>query len=624
MGLLTPLGLLGLIGIPILIIIYIIKPKYHEKKISSTFIWRLSLKYRKRKIPLQWLQRSLLFFVQVLIIGLTALLLARPLMKVSAEDGEKVVILDVSASMNSTDGSTTRLDKAIEALTDLADKASEENKLTIILADSTPEYLTRRETSPSYVKFLLSTITPTYEECNFDEALKLANTVIDENPATEVYFYSDCHYAQTGYVELVNFSANEWNAGILNFNPVFEGGYYNFQTQVGNYGKAAELKVTLSLDNGATIKEQTLRFAKDEVKDIVWPDLSAADYKDARLSLQVKDTSGKFVAVKDALAEDNEQYVQNLDNIKFNVQLVGVGNTFMSSALKAVGNIELYMPKTIAEVKTSEQDLYVFDGYIPQQLPTDGTVWILNPTAAIPGIDLTIGNAVTGNFRFESTSNNSEAYNIIMNHLTPSTIEVTKYTRVSNYSGFDVLMNCDGSPVLLSGRYGNAKVVIMPIDLHYSNLPITLNMAILINNMFDYCVNSTLEQSVYQVGEEVTLYTKPTTSQLRVNDTLHMASSSFTDKVSFVVDEPGIYSVEQTIDGRKVYDLFFVKISPNESNYKFTREILAVDQYINVETGVVGNPGGDSFDLEEATKYFAGALLALVIIEWGLQYREQY
>ena len=103
-----------------------------------------------------------------------------------------------------------------------------------------------------------------------------------------------------------------------------------------------------------------------------------------------------------------------------------------------------------------------------------------------------------------------------------------------------------------------------------------------------------------------------------------MASSSFTDKVSFVVDEPGIYSVEQTIDGRKVYDLFFVKISPNESNYKFTREILAVDQYINVETVVVGNPGGDSFDLEEATKYFAGALLALVIIEWGLQYREQY
>ena len=100
MGLLTPLGLLGLIGIPILIIIYIIKPKYHEKKISSTFIWKLSLKYRKKKIPLQWLQRSLLFFVQVLAIGLAALILARPLMEVDAKDGEKIVVTDNDGNSN--------------------------------------------------------------------------------------------------------------------------------------------------------------------------------------------------------------------------------------------------------------------------------------------------------------------------------------------------------------------------------------------------------------------------------------------------------------------------------------------------------------------------------------------
>ena len=94
--------------------------------------------------------------------------------------------------------------------------------------------------------------------------------------------------------------------------------------------------------------------------------------------------------------------------------------------------------------------------------------------------------------------------------------------------------------------------------------------------------------------------------------------------VSLVVEKPGIYNVEQTINGKVVKDNFFVRISANESNYRYTRDTLAVDVYINIETGVTGNPGGDSFDLEEATKYFAGALLVLVIIEWGLQYREQY
>lgn len=623
MGLLTPLGLLGLIGIPILIIIYIIKPKYHEKKISSTFIWRLSLKYRKRKIPLQWLQRSLLFFVQVLAIGLAALILARPLMQVDAKDGEKVVILDVSASMNSTDGSTTRLDRAIEELYEYASKVNEENKLTVILADSTPEFLMQRETSASYAKFQISTITPSYEECNFDEALKLANSIIDENPATRVYFFSDCNYAKTGYVELVNFASNEWNVGILDFTPSFESGYYKFIANVGNYNKASELKLTLSVDGGAQTFEQTFKFSKDEVKEVVW-DEKLPTYEDAKLTITAKDSSAKFVELKDALAEDNSYYVQNLDNIKFNVQLVGIGNTFMGSALKAAGNINLYLPKTIAEIKTTGQDLYVFESYVPQELPTDGMVWIINPTSAIPGLNLNIGNPVVGNYRFESTSNNSEANHTIMNHVTPSTIEVTKYTKVSNYSDFDVLMNCNGDPVLLSGRYGNAKVVILPIDLHYSNLPVSLNMAILINNMFDYCVNNTLEESVYQVGDEVTIYSKPTTSQIRVNGTLHMADTNFDDKVNFTVNEPGIYNVEQIVDGRKVNDQFYVRVSANESNYKYTREILAVEQYINVETGVVGNPGGDSFDLEEATKYFAGALLALVVIEWGLQYREQY
>ena len=623
MGLLTPLGLLGLIGIPILIIIYIIKPKYHEKKISSTFIWRLSLKYRKRKIPLQWLQRSLLFFVQVLAIGLAALILARPLMQVDAKDGEKVVILDVSASMNSTDGSTTRLDRAIEELYEYASKVNEENKLTVILADSTPEFLMQRETSASYAKFQISTITPSYEECNFDEALKLANSIIDENPATRVYFFSDCHYAKTGYVELVNFASNEWNVGILDFTPSFESGYYKFIANVGNYNKASELKLTLSVDGGTQTFEQTFKFSKDEVKEVVW-DEKLPTYEDAKLTITVKDSSAKFVELKDALAEDNSYYVQNLDNIKFNVQLVGIGNTFMGSALKAAGNINLYLPKTIAEIKTTGQDLYVFESYVPQELPKDGMVWIINPTSAIPGLNLNIGNPVVENYRFESTSNNSEANHTIMNHVTPSTIEVTKYTKVSNYSDFDVLMNCNGDPVLLSGRYGNAKVVILPIDLHYSNLPVSLNMAILINNMFDYCVNNTLEESVYQVGDEVTIYSKPTTSQIRVNGTLHMADTNFDDKVNFTVNEPGIYNVEQIVDGRKVNDQFYVRVSANESNYKYTREILAVEQYINVETGVVGNPGGDSFDLEEATKYFAGALLALVVIEWGLQYREQY
>ena len=68
MSLLTPLGLLGLLGVIVLIIIYIIKPNYQSKFISSTFIWKLSLKYKKKKVPLSKLRNILLFICQLLFI----------------------------------------------------------------------------------------------------------------------------------------------------------------------------------------------------------------------------------------------------------------------------------------------------------------------------------------------------------------------------------------------------------------------------------------------------------------------------------------------------------------------------------------------------------------------------
>ena len=53
MTFLYPLGLLGLIGVPILIIIYIIKNKYTEQTVSSTYIWTYSEQFlkRRKKLP---------------------------------------------------------------------------------------------------------------------------------------------------------------------------------------------------------------------------------------------------------------------------------------------------------------------------------------------------------------------------------------------------------------------------------------------------------------------------------------------------------------------------------------------------------------------------------------------
>ena len=66
MSFLNPIGLLGLIGIPILILIYILKSKYQEYSVSSTFLWELSEKFLTKKSPLSKFSGLLNLILQIL------------------------------------------------------------------------------------------------------------------------------------------------------------------------------------------------------------------------------------------------------------------------------------------------------------------------------------------------------------------------------------------------------------------------------------------------------------------------------------------------------------------------------------------------------------------------------
>ena len=66
MTFLYPIGLLGLIGVPILIIVYLIKNRYTEQTIASTFLWRLSERFLKRRNPLSRLTGIISLILQLL------------------------------------------------------------------------------------------------------------------------------------------------------------------------------------------------------------------------------------------------------------------------------------------------------------------------------------------------------------------------------------------------------------------------------------------------------------------------------------------------------------------------------------------------------------------------------
>ena len=226
MTLLAPLGLLGLLGIVALIIIYIIRPNYQQKFNTSTYVWKLSLKYRKKKIPTSKLRNLLLILCQVLFLTICACLLAKPNTVIMAQidEQEVIAIIDSSASMRTSFNEKTRFERALDKVYQLTDDVFKENGiLSVILAEEKADFLIQRASVGE--RALLEDKLLALEEdgaCSFGEAdidgaLILCEEVLKNNPSAKNYLYTDVGYGfEPEGIHVVNvFEKEEWNAGIL-------------------------------------------------------------------------------------------------------------------------------------------------------------------------------------------------------------------------------------------------------------------------------------------------------------------------------------------------------------------------------------------------------------------------
>ena len=272
MKLLTPLGLLGLIAIAILIIIYIIRPNYQQKFISSTYVWKLSLKYKKKRIPTSKLRNILLIVSQILILAGSSAILAQPnLVKEKPLDATEVIaIIDSSASMRTSVGGETRFERAVNGVKDLAENVlTNDGIVTVILAGDKPEFLAQRcvntpenqaSLNASLNKLIEDTVADgvktlcSYGSADMDAAVTLCEEVLRQNPNAVVKIFTDTEYEKLPKGiqverELV-VKGEEWNAGILDAYATVVDNYYSFHVDVARYGNvdtAETIQLTLEV-----------------------------------------------------------------------------------------------------------------------------------------------------------------------------------------------------------------------------------------------------------------------------------------------------------------------------------------------------------------------------------------
>src|SRR4029079_13592100 len=109
----TPLALIGLLFVPDVVAMYLLRLRRRETVIPSTLLWQKLVADVEANAPWQKLRRSLLLLLQLLLVLILAFLAARPFLERPAgRAGDIVLVIDTSASMGATDVTPTRLDAA--------------------------------------------------------------------------------------------------------------------------------------------------------------------------------------------------------------------------------------------------------------------------------------------------------------------------------------------------------------------------------------------------------------------------------------------------------------------------------------------------------------------------------
>ena len=655
MKLLAPLGLLGLIGIIILIIIYIIKPNYQSKFVSSTFVWKLSLKYKKKKIPLSKLRNIILFICQVLILASAAFILAQPFLDEGAkiEGSDRVMIIDASASMNShAEGDRlSRIERAVARATEDALAAIEEgdrvtliwaaDKATFLLQQAGAEQMDTVDTvfldlSLDYAEMM------TYSSPDIKGAMALAEQITAYAENSTVTLYTDTVYINPERVTVVDVKADaewnkdavsdtdiEWNAAVLDVRVTMVENYYRVEVDVACYGADAYLPVYVDIadanDTGVTIELETGAFCSgDEITTLVFAYLpeeateAERDRVDEEIGLFAYDNIRVYIDEDDALDIDNSFYVYGGHKPVLKICYYStLPNNYYTTALLVLQDIfkddwSVEVDEFLNDPPSEGYDIYIYEHDAPAKVPNDGIVIYTNVGTLPNEAGIRFAQPIASPDGRELFLEEGEAFaHPLMKNITAENISITQLLPVASADGYSTLLSVQGIPAMMIREEKDSKIIVLPFSLHYSNLPLTIEFPLFLSNVISHYFPPTLEKYIYEVKDTVKVNAR---SELLEIDGPNLDLDLTDFPAEWIANLPGTYTLMQNpLSGELVIESIFVKIPASESNTHLTEGKLINPYFYSVTDSA-------AVDL---LFYIALAAVALLFFEWWLKSREQ-
>ncbi len=577
-------GLFTLASLIILLILYIIKPVYNKKNVSSTYLWKQSMQYHKKDISISRLRNIFIILCQVLILTMSTLVITMPIVYAASSDvGESIIILDSSASMQAEQGGVTRYSRAISQIAARAEKTINDGSIiTLIVASAEPTILIEKNNSYIDVSSKLkgldeaSTKQPALGVSDIEESMKLAYDLNAENSHSTVTLYTSSEYANSGDVQVVNMSLeDEWNVGILDFNSALYENYYQFQANIAMYNNTKAVAATLKVENiNGTDTDyddsKNLNLESGEQEVILFKNTGVYSYRKATLTITMADGSN------DSYSYDNIIELHNGELEKIDILYMSPRpNVFMSTVLhiikdtyKGVFDINITQPLDGEGIAGQSFDLYIYEHSVPTKIADDGAVLLINPDRIPDGLGVKLGISKYGNFEFSNNGNHP-----ILNQINASNMQAAEYRPIESDDSYDKLIYTGDNDVFVVKSTPTLKLGVLSFDLNKSNLPLLLDFPIMMSNTFDYFFPQLITDNIFEVGGSVSVNARGSDVKITNSDgsIIYSSESNFQHIFSGV----GSHSVSQVLINGKVQKMqFFIRVAESESNISKTSDSI--------------------------------------------------
>lgn len=610
-----PLGLLGLIAIPILILIYIILNKYTEQTVTSTYLWTLSERFLKRRNPISMIAGIISLILQILAITMISLAIAQPVIVLPNSANSYCFVLDGSGSMNMTQNGKSRFDIGRENIAGIIKNSVNGSTYTLIFAGDAPQTVYNTLTDKNRAIELMNELTCAHSSKPLSDAVDIAQRGFDVNPSTLTYVVTDKFYETSSNVEIINVYTEVENYAISNVEYKFINGILDVTGTVISYEAEKVLTVELYLE------DSTKRYAYQEVT------AAASEETPFRFECEVLDFRSLRLVIpeKDALDLDNEIVVYNLkyENISETL-LVSDEPFFMRAALASTGNTQL----TIAKTEEFEEDatyrsgygLYIFDNYLPEVLPNDGAVWFINPKGNLAGTNFTFqGEIVARDIATYSKSTNTFVRSMLEG-ISKNDFELVKYDKYGLFGKYTTLISCEDSPILFTctNTYGYREVV-FGFDLHDSTgFTLHANFTTMLLHLLNYSFPNIIDETMYYSGEvmKVNVLSGCESIVIKSPNGRYSYLNTLDEAVEYELAEVGIYQITAVMKEQSDRVCYVYASVPEEERTPYSEDNYLV---------LLGTQRHHKIDGIYDTLLIIFIMLAVVAIaDYGVYCYEQY